>query len=150
VTPFLSRQHPSVARSVPAPSRVPAGAGTGAVLRAPAPHKAPRLADPSVPGPPVPEGGLAGKSVPHYCKDLSGAPAVVRLIEKVEASDEETQVDFMAAMDAAMTGRSKKEILEDFRRAREAAEEDPDGEGTPTPTTKPGLLLWPTAFRGPR
>jgi hypothetical protein len=55
----------------------------------------------------------------------------MRLIEKVEAADEETQVDFMAATDAAMTGRSKKEILEDFRRAREAAEEDPDGEGDP-------------------
>ena len=55
----------------------------------------------------------------------------MRLIEKIEAADEETQVDFMTDMDAAMTGRSKEEILEDFRRAKEAAEEDPDGEDDP-------------------
>ncbi len=52
----------------------------------------------------------------------------MRLIEKVEAADEETQVDFLAAMDAAMTGRSKKEILEDYRRAKKEAEENFDGD----------------------
>jgi hypothetical protein len=63
----------------------------------------------------------------HHGRELPDRRAVMRLLERVEEADEDEQIDFTAAMHAAMTGRPKKEVLEDFRRAeREAEGEEPD------------------------
>lgn len=62
----------------------------------------------------------------HHRRELPGAPAVLRLLEKVEEADEETQLDFMAALDAAMTGRKKGEVLAEYEKAKAEVEEGED------------------------
>lgn len=65
----------------------------------------------------------------HHWHELPDRRSIMRLLETVEAADEEEQTDFTAAMHAALTGRSKKQVLEDFRRIEAGEElEEPEEE----------------------
>lgn len=64
----------------------------------------------------------------HHAKELPNPRFVMKLLDKFDDAPEEEQVDFSAALHAALTGVPKKELIEEYEKNR-----DEDGEAEDEP-----------------
>ena len=63
----------------------------------------------------------------HHSRELPNQRAITRLLDEFDAADEDEQIEFSASLHAALTGASKKELIEDYRK-RQAEAELPEDE----------------------
>ncbi len=85
----------------------------------------------------------------HHARELPDARSMMRLLDKLDAAEEDESTDFAAALHAAITGTPKREILEEIEKRRAEAEsldeeesldedeEEPDSEAGPKGEAEP-------------
>lgn len=59
----------------------------------------------------------------HHTRELPNPRSVMKLLDKFDDAPEEEQVDFSAALHAALTGVPKKELIEEYEKNRDEEEE---------------------------